>query len=56
MFVFVDEGANYVLGLTPPAPEWPLVTHFRALAAHLVYGLALGSLLALTRRVADRRG
>jgi hypothetical protein len=56
MFVFVDEGANYVLGLTPPAPEWPVVTHVRALAAHLVYGLALGSFLALTGRVADRRG
>jgi hypothetical protein len=27
MFVLVDEGANYVLGLTPPAPEWPAVTH-----------------------------
>jgi hypothetical protein len=55
MFVLVDEGANYVLGLTPPAPVWPLVTHLRALAAHLVYGLALGSLLAVTGRVADRR-
>jgi hypothetical protein len=33
-----------------------VVTHVRALAAHLVYGLALGSFLALTGRVADRRG
>ncbi|MGH8873937.1 MAG: DUF1440 domain-containing protein [Acidimicrobiia bacterium] len=56
MFVFVDEGANYVLGLTPPAPEWPLVTHVRALAAHLVYGLAHGSFLAVAGRVADRQG
>lgn len=46
MWVVVDEGANAVLGLTPPAPEWPLVTHVRALAAHLVYGVALGALLA----------
>jgi hypothetical protein len=56
MFVFVDEGANYVLGLTPPATEWPWVTHLRALAAHLVYGLVLGALLAVTDRLADRRG
>ncbi|MGH2655495.1 MAG: hypothetical protein ACRDIZ_02135 [Actinomycetota bacterium] len=56
MFVFVDEGANYVLGLTPPAPEWPLVTHLRALAAHLVYGLALGAILAVTDLLAHRRG
>ncbi len=54
MFVFVDEGANYVLGLTPPAPDWPMVTHLRAFAAHLIYGLALGSLLAAAGRVADR--
>lgn len=47
MWVVVDEGANAVLGLTPPAPEWPLVTHIRALAAHLVYGVALGGLLAV---------
>jgi hypothetical protein len=45
MWVLVDEGANAVLGLTPPATEWPLVTHTRAVAAHLVYGVALGALL-----------
>lgn len=47
MWVVFDEGANAVLGLTPPAPEWPLVTHGRALAAHLVYGVALGGLLVV---------
>ena len=56
MLVVVDEGANYVLGLTAPAPEWPWVAHLCALAAHLVYGLALGSLLAVTDRLVDRRG
>jgi hypothetical protein len=57
MFVFVDEGANYVLGLTSPTPEWPAVTHVRpALAAHLMYGLALGLFLDLRGRVAGRRG
>jgi hypothetical protein len=54
MFLFVDVGTNYVLGLTPPALEWPLVTHVRALAAHLVYGLALGSFLAVASGIADR--
>lgn len=51
MWVAVDEGANAVLGLTPPATEFPLVTHARALAAHLVYGLAVGALLGTARRV-----
>jgi hypothetical protein len=50
MFVFVDEGLNYVLGLTPPAPEWPLVSHVRGLVGHLAYGVILGSLLVLARR------
>ena len=45
MWVVVDEGANAVLGLTPPAPDWPLITHVRALVAHLVYGVALGGAL-----------
>jgi hypothetical protein len=47
MWVVVDEGANAVLGLSPPAPEWPLVTHIRALATHLIYGVALGGLLVV---------
>jgi hypothetical protein len=51
MWVFVDEGANTLLGLTPPPTAFPLVTHARALAAHLVYGIVLGSLLAGGRRV-----
>ena len=51
MWVLVDEGANPVLGLTPPATAYPLVTHVRALAAHLVYGVALGGLLLAVRRL-----
>jgi hypothetical protein len=47
MTVSVDEGLNYVLGLVPPAPEWPAASHFRGLAAHLAYGLTLGAALAL---------
>lgn len=53
MFVFVDEGTNYVLGLTPPAPDWPLVTHLRAFAVHAVYGLTLGLFMGVARP--DRR-
>lgn len=51
MWVAADEGANAVLGLTPPATEFPFVTHARALAAHLVYGFALGALLGTARRI-----
>jgi hypothetical protein len=47
MWVVADEGANPVLDLTPPATEFPLVTHLRALAAHVVYGLAVGGFVAL---------
>lgn len=51
MWVVVDEGANAVLDLTPPAPEYPLVTHARALVAHLIYGATVGALVGLARRV-----
>jgi hypothetical protein len=50
LFVFVDEGLNYVLGLTPPAPEWPLLSHVRGLMGHVAYGVVLGTLLFLARR------
>lgn len=53
MWVAVDEGTNAVLGLTPPAPEWPAVTHVRALVAHLVYGVVLGTLLAMGNAVLE---
>ena len=41
-----DQGMNTVLGLTAPTWAFPLVTQVRGLVAHLVYGLALGLLLA----------
>ncbi len=46
MEVFVDEGMNTVLGLTAPPQEWPWQAHARGVAAHAVYGAALGLLLA----------
>ncbi len=46
----VDQGANTVLRLTAPSWRFPLVTQARAVAAHLVYGVALGLLLAGGRK------
>lgn len=46
MELVVDQGANTVLGLTAPTWEFPAVTQVRAVAAHAVYGIALGLLLA----------
>lgn len=47
MTVSVDEGLNYVLGIVPPAPEWPAVSHVRGVAGHIAYGLTLGTALAV---------
>ncbi len=46
MEVLVDEGMNTVLGLTAPPRDWPWQAHARGVAAHAVYGAALGLLLA----------
>ncbi|MCA1703341.1 MAG: DUF1440 domain-containing protein [Actinobacteria bacterium] len=46
MEVVVDEGMNTVFGLTAPPREWPWQAHARGVAAHAVYGAALGLLLA----------
>ncbi|MDD9207177.1 hypothetical protein PU560_11980 [Georgenia sp. 10Sc9-8] len=43
LFVLVDEGLNPVLGSTPPPQAYPLVTHVRGLAGHVVLGLALAA-------------
>ena len=47
MWILVDEGANAVFGLTPPAPAYPRETHIRGLLGHLTYGAVLGALLGL---------
>ena len=49
MAVVVDEGANTILGLTPPPSQVPFSTHLRGFAAHLVYGAALGLLSSVGR-------
>lgn len=50
MEVGADQGMNTVLGLTAPTWRFPLVTQARAIAAHAVYGTALGLLLSAGRR------
>jgi hypothetical protein len=47
MLVLVDEGANAVLGLTPPPTAYPREAHLRGLVGHLSYGAVLGTLLGL---------
>jgi hypothetical protein len=47
----VDEGANTVLGLTPPPGEFPWEAHARGLGGHLVYGVATEAGLKLAEVV-----
>jgi hypothetical protein len=49
-FLAIDEGANTLLGLTPPPEEFPWQAHARGLAGHLVFGVTSElTLLALDR-------
>jgi uncharacterized membrane protein YagU involved in acid resistance len=45
MYVLVDELANPLLGFTAPPKAYPLVTHLRGLAGHLVYGLGMAAVV-----------
>jgi hypothetical protein len=45
MEIVVDQVANTALALTAPSWKFPAVTHLRAVAAHAVYGVALGLML-----------
>lgn len=45
MSASVDEGLNYLLGLTAPPASWPWQAHTRGIFAHLAYGTALGLLV-----------
>lgn len=47
LWLFVDEGANALFGLTPPPTAYPRETHVRGLVGHLAYGGTLGVLLSL---------
>lgn len=41
--LLVDQGANTLLGFTPPPSAYPLATQVRGVAAHLAFGLALAA-------------
>jgi hypothetical protein len=41
IWLFNDELLTTLLGLSPPPRRYPLVTHARGLAAHLVYGASV---------------
>jgi hypothetical protein len=41
MSLVVDEGLTPLLGFSAPNRAYPLVTHLRGFAAHLVYGVAV---------------
>lgn len=55
MSLLVDELANPLLGFTPPPQAYPLVTHLRGLAGHLVYGLSVAALVEAGWTVTCRR-
>jgi hypothetical protein len=48
-WLLVDEVANPVLGLTPAATDYPVVTHVRGFVGHLALGLTIGSFFAIRR-------
>jgi hypothetical protein len=43
MSLIVDEGLTPALGFSAPNRAYPLVTHLRGVAAHLVYGLTVAA-------------
>jgi hypothetical protein len=55
MAVIVDEVANPLLGFTPPPQKYPLVSHLRGLAGHLVYGLSVAVLVEAGWKTTGRR-
>jgi uncharacterized membrane protein YagU involved in acid resistance len=55
MAVLVDEVANPLLGFTPPPQKYPLVSHLRGLAGHLVYGLGVAALVETGWKATGRR-
>lgn len=55
MSLLVDEGLTPVLGFSAPNRAYPLVTHLRGFAAHLVFGLAVGASCELLWAARGRR-
>ena len=55
MAVLVDEIGNPLLGFTPPPQKYPLVSHLRGLAGHLVYGFAVAVIVEAGWKLTGRR-
>jgi hypothetical protein len=55
MALLVDEIGNPLLGFTPPPQQYPLVTHLRGFAGHLVYGWAMAGFVELGWKLTGRR-
>jgi hypothetical protein len=55
MAVLVDEIGNPLFGFTPPPQKYPLVSHLRGLAGHLIYGLAVASIVEVGWKMTGRR-
>jgi hypothetical protein len=55
MALLVDEIGNPLLGFTPPPQKYPLVSHLRGVAGHLVYGLGVAALVEAGWKAAGRR-
>lgn len=50
-WLVMDEGANTLLGFTPPPNRFPWQTHARGLAGHLVLGLTIEAVFDLVDAV-----
>lgn len=53
--LIVDELLNPALNITPPGSAYPMSSHVRGLAAHLVYGVAVAVVGEGLHRLARRR-
>jgi hypothetical protein len=54
MSVIADEGLTPLLGFSAPNRAYPLVTHLRGVAAHLVFGAAVAAVSEATWAIARR--
>jgi hypothetical protein len=54
MSAIVDEGVTPALGFSAPNREYPLSTHVRAVAAHLLFGVAVATVVEGAWRLLDR--
>ena len=55
MSLIADEAMTPLLGFSAPNRAYPLVTHLRGFAAHLVFGLAVAATTETVWAVCGRR-